>query len=256
MRARDRLLWQGDGIGGLRLLQLHAHIQARQQIALGIGHFSAQRNLAGGRVHRQIGKQQASWLAVGRTVFQHDAHACGVLAARFLELAALHGTAQLQGFAGGLREVDVHRVDLLNDRQRRGFALPDQRAFGHQRAADAARDRRRHAGVVQVDAAGLHGGFANGHIGLGLLVGGHGIGVLLLADGIGRQQRLVAVGQRLGLDQVGLGAGQRGLGALQGSGVGRSVNGEQRLPGLDIAAFAEQALLHDSGGTGAHLGLA
>jgi hypothetical protein len=41
--------------------------------------------------------------------------------------------------AGRLREVHVQRVDLLDHRQLRGLALAHQRAFGHQRAADAAR---------------------------------------------------------------------------------------------------------------------
>ena len=48
-----------------------------------------------------------------------------------------HGTAQAQHLGRRLREVDVHRIDLLDERQRRRLGLADQRAFGHQRAADA-----------------------------------------------------------------------------------------------------------------------
>jgi hypothetical protein len=148
-------------------------------------------------------------------VLQHHAHAGGFAAPGALELAIGQGAAQLHDLASRLGEVDIHRVDLLDHGQLRGFALPHQCAFGHQGAADAARNRRRDAGVIQVDAAGLHRCLARGHIGLGLFVRRHGVGVFLLADRVGGHQRLVALGQRAGLRQVGLGAGQRGLGTLQ-----------------------------------------
>ena len=197
--ARDGLLWQGNGVAGLRLLQPHAHVQPRQQLAVGIGHFGAQRDLARRRIDRQVRKQQPSGLGVLRAVFQHDAHAGRLLAAGALELAAFHRLAQLHHVRSRLGEVDVHRVDLLDHGQLRRFALPDQRAFGHQRAANAARNRGRHRGVAQRDARRLHIGFGHGDIGGGLLLRGHGVGVFLLADGVGFDQRLVAFGQGGGL---------------------------------------------------------
>ena len=58
-------------------------------------------------------------------------------------------------------------------------------------------------------------GAAGRHIGLGGLLRGHGVDVLLLADGVGVEQRLVALGQRRGLRQRGLGARQRWLARLR-----------------------------------------
>jgi hypothetical protein len=52
--AGYRLLWQGDGIAGQRLLQPHPHIQARQQGAIRVGQFGAQGDLAGAGVHGQV----------------------------------------------------------------------------------------------------------------------------------------------------------------------------------------------------------
>src|SRR2546427_7348116 len=40
------------------LLHAHTHIHAGQQQSLGIGHLGAQRDLAGGAVHGQVGEQQ------------------------------------------------------------------------------------------------------------------------------------------------------------------------------------------------------
>jgi len=95
---------------------------------------------------------------------------------------------------------------------------------------------------------------AGGDLGLGLLLGRDRVDVLLLADRVGLDQRLVA--RRLGarLQQVGLGARQRGPGAGQRGAVGCRVDLEQRLAGLHVAALAEQPALQDAGGARAHLG--
>ena len=251
--ARHCLLGQRDGIGHLGLLQPHAHIQAGQQVTLGVGHLGAQRDLAGARVHCQVGKQQFAGERIFAAVLQHHAHDSGFAAPGALELAIGQGTAQFHDLASRLGEVDIHRINLLDHGQLRGFALPHQSAFGDQGAADAARNGRRDAGVIQIDAAGLHGGTACGHVGLGLLLRRHGVGVFLLADRVGGQQWLVALGQRGRLRQVGLGAGQRGLGTLQRRRIGSGVNRKQGLPCLDVAAFAKQPLLQDTGSTGPHL---
>ena len=184
---------------------------------------------------------------------QQQAHA-GAVRAGALELAALERAPQLHRLVGRLGEVDIDRIDLLHHRQRRGFTLADQRAFGHQRAANAARDRGRDPGIAEVDARGLQGRLGHGHIGLGLLLGRLCADEFLLADGLGLDQRLVALGQRAGLHQVGLGLGQAGLGAVVAGLVGAGIDGKQHLTGLDFAAFAEQSLLQDTGGTRPHLG--
>ena len=102
--------------------------------------------------------------------------------------------------------------------------------------------------MPQVDARVAHGGGACGHIGLGLLLRGHGVGVVLLAHGLCLHQRLVATGQRTGLRQVGLGTRQLRLGALQRGLVGCGVNAEQHLPSLHVAAFLKEPLLQDARG--------
>ena len=126
------------------------------------------------------------------------------------------------------------------------FPLAHQRTFGYQGAANTARDGGRHRCIAQVDACGFHGGLGRCQIGFGLLLGGHGRGVVLFADGIGFHQGLVAIGQGCGLGQRGFGACYRGLCALQCGAVGRSIDFEQRLAGLDVAALTEQSLEQDA----------
>ena len=166
-----------------------------------------------GGINRQVRKQQAAWLRVFGAVVEHDAHDRRIGAASPLELAAGHRRAQLHHVRRRLGEIHIHRVNLLDDGQFGGIALPHQRAFSDQRAANTARNRRRHGGIAQRDAGGLHIGLAHGHIGSRLFFGGHGVGIVLLADGIGFDQRLVALGQRGGLGQIGLGTRLTGLGA-------------------------------------------
>jgi hypothetical protein len=85
--------------------------------------------------------------------------------------------------------------------------------------------------VVQVDLRGLHGGAGGGDVGLGLLLRGDRVGVVLLADGVGLHQRLVALGQRRWPGLVGLRARQRGLRAGVGGLQLRRVDAEQHLAG-------------------------
>ena len=236
-----------DGVAGLRLLDAHTHIKPRQQVALGVGHLGTQRHLAAGRVHREIGEQQLAGQRVLGAVFQHQPHAGRCAAVGRLELARLHGAAQLERVVGRLREVDVHRIDLLDQRQLRGLALTHQGTFGDQRAADATRNRCRDRGVAQVDVRRLHAGAADRDIGLGGFPCCHGVGIFLLAHCVGFDQRLVSLGQRLGLASVGLGARQAGFGAGGGRCVRCRIDAEQRLALLDVAAFAEQPLLQDAG---------
>ncbi len=157
-----------------------------------------------------------------------------------LQLAAGQFAAQAQQGGGRLGDVDVDRVELLHGGHRVGLAVGHQGAFGHRGTADAAGDRRQHLGVAQVDPRLLHRR-------LGLQVGGIGVGVLLLAHGLVGDQQLVALGLLLGRSQVGLGALVVGL-------VGGGVDLVELLPGLDVAAFLEQALEDDAVHLGTHLG--
>ena len=175
-------------------------------------------------------------------------------AAGGLELAALDGAAQVEQLGRRLGEVDVHRIDLLDHRQRRRLALADQRAFGDEGAADAARDRRRHRRVAEVDLRALQACLGRRDVGLGGLLRRDGVDVVLLADRVGFDQRLVALGLRRRLRQVGLGARDRRLDRRDLALQRRRVDLEQQLAGLDVAAFDEHALQQDARHARAHLG--
>ena len=185
-------------------------------------------------------------------VVEHHTHA-GRLRASALELPAFQGAAQLHDLRGRLRKVDVQRVDLLNEGELRGLALTHQGAFGDQGAADAARNRSRDEGVVQVDAGGLDRGLTDGDIGGGLLACRLRVHILLLADGPRLSQGLEAFGLCLGLRQVGLGLGQQSLRARKRGLVRARINLEQGLARFHVAAFTKQPLLQDARGPGPDL---
>ena len=171
-----------------------------------------------------------------------------------LELAAGQTLAQLHHGRCRLGDVHVHRIDLLHDGQRRGSALADQRAFRHQRTADAAADGRGHRRIRQVDLGRLQVGTGHVDVGSRLALGRDGVVIVQLADGAGLHQRRVA-GHLLGGQLLGrLGAHQRSLGTVVGGAQRGRVDLEQHLAGLHVTAFLEEALLQDAGGTGADLG--
>ena len=156
-------------------------------------------------------------------VVEHQAH-LGATPAALAKLAGLDRAAQPQHLGGGLGEVDIHRVGLLDQRQLRDLALPDQRALGDQRTADGAGDRRPDLGVVDVEPRGGDRRLGGGDIGLRLLQRGlrrHPFG---LADRLGRGQRLVARQIGLGLGQIGLGLGLRRQRAVERGAVGRVID--------------------------------
>ncbi len=147
---------------------------------------------------------------------------------------------QAQQGRGWLGHVHVHRVELLDGGERGGLIGGDQRPFRDQRAADAARDRRQHSGVDQIDACRFHRR-------LRLQVRGHGIVVILLADRIRFGQRLVAFRERPGGSIRRDGAVVTGL-------VGRRVDLIELLPCLDVAALDEQPLQNDAVDLRSHVG--
>jgi len=252
-RARHRLLRQQHGAGLLGLGQPHPHVLAGQQQALGIGQLGTHGHLPRAGVDAEVAEEQPARLGQQAAVFQHHAHRHR-LTGQTAQLARRHGLAQGQQLTAALREVDVDAVDLLHQRQGRGLGGTGERAFGHQRAADAAGDRRFDARHLEVDASRLHRGLAGRDIGLGHLLRRQGVGVVLLAERLRRGQRLVTLGGGLGLGQIGAGAGQLRAGGVQRRLVGRGVDQEQGLAGLDFAALAELALQHDAVDAGSHLG--
>ncbi|MNL25964.1 hypothetical protein D3C87_1474680 [compost metagenome] len=99
----------------------------------------------------------------------------------------------------------MNRVELLDQGQWRGFVLPDQGAFGDQRAADAPGNRRGDGGVAQVQFRPLHRGLVGGDVGRGLAYGRPGVVVVLAADGIAFDQLGVTVLLQARLEGIGLG---------------------------------------------------
>ena len=252
--AGDGLLRNQHGFGNLRLIEQGPHIHARQQRAVGVGHLGAQRDLAGAFVDGQVGEEQRALLAVFASVVELDAYGGAFTPFGMLELATFQTGLQAHDGRGGLGDVDVDRVDLLHGGQRRGGPLADQRALGDQRPADAAADRRGDGGVGQVDLGRPEGGTGHADVGRCLLLGGHGIVIVLPADGVGLDQRGVAGdllgGQLLGRD----GPVQRGLGTVDGSFQRGRIDLEQLLAGLHVRAFLEQPFFQDAGGAGANFG--
>lgn len=234
-----------DALGGQ-----HAHVHARQQQLAGVGEAPAQGHLAGAGVHRHIGEQP---LAGGLVVGALHPQAQGQVAAA-VEAAGLERLAQAQHLGGGLVEVDVDRVQLLDARHQGGVALPHQRAFGDQRTADTPGDGRRHRGVAQVQPRGLDVGAGRAGRRLGTAqVGGSAV-VVLAADRLDPHQRLVAANPRTGFVQRRLGPGQLAFGTRQGSLQRGRVDLEQQVAGLDVGAFLEALLHHDAGHPRPHLG--
>ena len=198
------------------------------------------------RVYRQVRKQQSAGLGVFSAVLQHDGHAGSIRTVGLLDLPIGHGSPELHHARRRLREVNVQRIDLLHDGQLRCLALPNQRAFSDQGPANAARNRRGDRRITEVDTSRLHVGFGHGHVGLGLPLGGNRVGVFLFANGVCLDQGLVALCKSRCLKQVSLGFGLARFCAGAQCCVRGSVNREQRLPGLDITALAEQSFLQNT----------
>ncbi|MNS62369.1 hypothetical protein D3C72_954280 [compost metagenome] len=243
-----------QAVGGHAISQTRAHKHAGQEAAVGVREHRAQRDGTGALVYRDFRELKLAGLLVLRAIFQGQRDQRGLFAVGLLQLAAGQGVLQAQQLHAGLGHVDVDRVNLLHRRQGAGLVGRDQRAFGHRRAADDAFNGRQHLGVDEVDARGIQRGLGRQHIGGGLVTRRHGVVVGLLADGARGHQRLVAFGQQGGRLLLRLGAGQRGLLAIDASLVQRGVDLIELLAGFDLAAFGEQALLHNAVHLGPHFG--
>ncbi|MNL16898.1 hypothetical protein D3C87_1379620 [compost metagenome] len=148
----------------------------------------------------------------------------------------------------------MDRVQLLNQRQWRGFVLAHQRAFGDQRTTDAPGNRRGDGGVAEVQFCPVDSGFVGGDIGGGVPNGDPGVVVVLAADGIAFDQLGVSLFQQLGLKRIGLGLAQRGFGAVQVSLERRRVDAEQHIALFHVTAFTEGALQDHARHAGTHFG--
>lgn len=236
-----------------RLFQSHANETARQQIEVRVGELAAQDDLAGARVDRDVGEQQLARQRIEAAVVL-DQRGLGLALAYLLQLTGSEGAAQFVEFTGRLGEVGVNRVQLLDQGQRRGFVLPDQRAFGDQRAADAPGNRRGDGGVTQVQFRPLHRGLVGGDVGGCLAYRRPGVVVVLAADGIAFDQLGIALLLQARLEGIGLGLAQRGLGAVQVSLERCRVDAKQHVALFHVAAFTEGPLQHHAGHPGADFG--
>ncbi len=251
--AANRLLRHRERIGVDALLDLHAHKHAGEKLTLRIREFAAQRHLSRGAIHGRIGEQQPAGQRIGLVVIEDQPHVGGIGLEHF-EIAALEGAAKLIHLGDGLGKVRVDGVERLDGREMRGLVLPDQRALGDERTADAARDRRTDDGVAEVELGAGDIGLARGDVGVSLTHRrGRGL-VLHVGDGLARQQRLHALGLLTGLFGHGLSLGERGLGGLQFDLERRGIEPVEDIARVDVAALLEVALDHDAGHARAHFG--
>src|SRR5690606_31015835 len=95
-----------------------------------------------------IREQQPAGERVERAVAQDQ---LDLRARRALQMAGLDRLLQAQQIGVALGEIGVDRVELLDCRQMGRFALADQRALGHQGAADAPGDRCGDVGVPEIE---------------------------------------------------------------------------------------------------------
>lgn len=134
----------GDAVLHGRLLQAYADETARQQIEIGIGELAAQDDLASARVDRDVAEQQLARQRIEAAVILNQ-RGLDLILTDFLQLPGAERAAQFVELTGRLGEVGVDRIELLNQRQRRGFVLPDQRT-----SVTRARPTRPEIGAVTV----------------------------------------------------------------------------------------------------------
>ncbi|MNE59952.1 hypothetical protein D3C80_1550730 [compost metagenome] len=143
-----------NGLVVSALWRAHAYKHARQQDAVGIGELAAQRHLPRATIHRDVGKHQRALALVCGAV---DANRQRLVVGSG-EFPVLERLAQAQRISGRLSEIDIDRIKLLNSRHQRRVALANQGTFGHQRAADATRNRCGHRSITEVQAGALQVG--------------------------------------------------------------------------------------------------
>ena len=193
-----------------RLLQPPARKHSRQEQMIGIGKLGPQRDHAAARVHRDIGEQKFSGLRVSCSVIQQQRHLR--LAGRgAFKRAAVQFAPQPKQLGARFGEIAINRIQLLDHGHFSRGALADQRTFGDQRRANAAVNRRSHFRVTEIDRRRFHRRLGRQHIGVRLRRRRHGVVVILFANGVDGNQRLIAIRQLLGLFRIGLRLGKIAL---------------------------------------------
>ena len=167
---------------------------------LRIGKDRAQRDRAGRFIHRHFGQRQATFFAVGAAIFKSQGDVKGIAVARQALLT------QAQQIDAGSGEIDVHRIQAADRRQRGILIGGHQRARRDGRDPDAPGNRCGHGGPVQVDARAFQRRFFRLDAGLILVTGRYRVIGVLTGDAVIFDQHRVALGflaigddQRLGL---------------------------------------------------------
>ena len=188
---------------------------------------------------------------IGLPVVENKPHTrCRV----FLQRAGIEFAPQLVELSGGLREVRIDRIELLNRGDMGRRILTDQRAFGDERAADAAADRRANAGVFQIEFGARDVGFACRDVRLGLADIGDRHIQLRLCRRAARRQYLHALGV---LPFVVQHRGSFSEGGFHGIDIDFERPGIElvkNVAGFDVTALLEIAIDDDTGHARAHLG--
>jgi hypothetical protein len=136
--AGDGLLRQQDGLGAVACTSRTLTYRPGSSRPCGLG--SSARRLTWPVAASTSGRRTAACRAAGRSLPSSSTTRTSAGAAPgALQRPGLHRLAQRSTSLAALGEVDVQRADLLDQRQLGGLALAHQRAFGDQRAADAAR---------------------------------------------------------------------------------------------------------------------
>ena len=105
--------------------------------------------------------------------------------------AVMSGRAVLLG--ARLCQVDIHRIERLYRDECLWLVGGDERSCSHRRSPGAARNRRGHERVAQIDPRCADRRLVRGDARLRLLPGGFGIVVFLFADAVDRDQTPVAL---------------------------------------------------------------
>ncbi len=191
--AGNALLGREHRVAHRSLHHLDAHEHARQQHLIGVRERRPQSHGAGILVDRHLRKLDPAGPRVVRTVFEFQVHR----GRGGKQLSLGQGPPQRQQLSGGLRDVDVDRVELLDGCEGGLLVGVDQGAGGDGGAADAAADRGGHAGVLDAQRGGGKVRFVLVDIRLRLIGGRNRIVDVLLAERADLGQRLVAIRARL-----------------------------------------------------------
>ena len=192
-------------------------------------------------------------MRVGRTVLEQHAHP-GLAVRIHLQLTGRHLFLEAQELHARLADIDVHRVKLLDGGQGARLLGGDERTLGHLGLADAAGDGGLDIGVGEIDAGAVHRRPGRGDLGHGLLPGGLGFHLVLIAHRLAVHQLAVPLGLEPGRVLRRFGARQGGAGTVIGGLVHGRVDLVEQLAGLDLAAFFEMAFEDDAAHLGPYLG--